>query len=67
MKDSIIQKGNQATFKMNLEIMTKTMTMEEKHSHVLPVKALGTLLLPMVPSYCPRNANQAWEESTRYI
>ena len=67
MKDSMIQKGNQATFKMNLEIVTKTMTKEKKHSHVLPVKALGTLLLPMVPSYSPRNANQAWEESTCYI
>ena len=38
MKDSTIQKGNQATFKMNPEIVTKTMTKEEKHSHVLPVK-----------------------------
>jgi len=38
MKYSIIQKGNQATFKMNPEIVTKTMTKEEKHSHVLPVK-----------------------------
>jgi hypothetical protein len=38
MKDSIIQKGNQATFKMNPKIVTKTMTKEEKHSHVLPVK-----------------------------
>jgi hypothetical protein len=67
MKDSIIQKGNRATYKMNPEIVTKTMTKEKKHSHVLPVKALGTLLLPMVPSYSPRNANQAWEESTCYI
>jgi len=38
MKASIIQKGNQATFKMNPEIVIKTMTKEEKHSHVLPVK-----------------------------
>ena len=38
MKASIIQKGNQATFKMNLEIATKTMTKDKKHSHVLPVK-----------------------------
>jgi uncharacterized protein YwbE len=38
MKYSIIQKGNQATFKMNPEIVTKTMTKEEKHSHVLLVK-----------------------------
>jgi len=38
MKDSIIQKSNQATFKMNPEIVTKTITKEDKHSHVLPVK-----------------------------
>jgi hypothetical protein len=38
MKAFIIQKGNQATFKMNPEIVTKTTTKEEKHSHVLPVK-----------------------------
>jgi len=38
MKDSIIQMGNQATIKMNREIVTKTMTKEEKHSHVLPLR-----------------------------
>jgi hypothetical protein len=38
MKASMIQKGNQATFKMHPEIVTKTMNKEEKHSHLLSVK-----------------------------
>jgi len=38
MKASIIQKGNQATFRMHPEIVTKTMNKEDRHSHVLPVK-----------------------------
>ena len=38
MKTSIIRKGNQATFKMHPEIVTKTMNKEDRHSHVLPVK-----------------------------
>jgi hypothetical protein len=38
MKVSITQKGNQATFKMHPEIVTKTMDKEDRHSHVLPVK-----------------------------
>jgi hypothetical protein len=38
MKASIIRKGNQATFKMHPEIVTKTMNKEDRHSHVLPVK-----------------------------
>ncbi len=31
-------KGNQATFKMYPEIVTKTMNKEDRHSHLLPVK-----------------------------
>ncbi len=38
MKASIIQKGNQATFKMHPEILTKTMNKEDRHSHLLQVK-----------------------------
>ena len=38
MKASIIQKGNQATFKMYPEAVTKTMNKEDRHSHLLPVK-----------------------------
>ena len=38
MKASIIQKGNQATFKMHPEAVTKTMNKEDRHSHLLPVK-----------------------------
>jgi hypothetical protein len=38
MKSFIIKKGNQATFKMYPETVTKTMKKEEKHSHLLPVK-----------------------------
>ena len=38
MKASIIRKGNQATFRMHPEIVTKTMNKEDRHSHVLPVK-----------------------------
>ena len=38
MKSFIIAKGNQGTFKMNPEIVTKTVNKEDKHSHLLPVK-----------------------------
>ncbi len=38
MKAGIIEKGNQATFKMYLKIVRKTMNKEGKHSHLLPVK-----------------------------
>ena len=38
MKSFIIDKGNQATFKMYLEIVTKTMNKEDRYSHLLPVK-----------------------------
>ncbi len=38
MKAYIIEKGNQATFKMYPEIVTKTMNKEDRHSHLLPVK-----------------------------
>ncbi len=38
MKAYIVQKGNQETFKMYPEIVTKTMNKEDRHSHLLPVK-----------------------------
>ena len=38
MKASIIEKGNQATFKLHPEAVTKTMNKEDRHSHLLPVK-----------------------------
>ncbi len=38
MKMTIIKKGNQTTFKMYPETVTKTMNKEDRHSHVLPVK-----------------------------
>ena len=38
MKTSITQKGNQATFKLHPEAVTKTMNKEDRHSHLLPVK-----------------------------
>ncbi len=38
MKSFIMKKGNQATFKMYPEKVTKTMNKEVKHSHLLPVK-----------------------------
>jgi hypothetical protein len=38
MKAYIIEKGNQATFKMYPEIVTKTMNKEDRHSHLLPIK-----------------------------
>jgi hypothetical protein len=38
MKASIILKGNQATFKMYPEIVSKTMNKEDRYSHLLPVK-----------------------------
>jgi hypothetical protein len=38
MKAYIIEKGNQATFKMYPEIMTKMMNKEDRHRHLLPVK-----------------------------
>jgi hypothetical protein len=38
MKAYIIQKGNQATFKMFPETVTKTMNKEDRHSLLLPVK-----------------------------
>jgi hypothetical protein len=38
MKAFIIKKGNQATFKMYPEMITKTMNKEDRHSHLLPIK-----------------------------
>jgi hypothetical protein len=38
MKSFKIEKGNQATFKMYPETVTKTMNKKYKHSHLLPVK-----------------------------
>jgi hypothetical protein len=38
MKATIIEKGNQTTFKTYPEIVTKTMNKEDRHSHVLLVK-----------------------------
>ena len=38
MKSFIIDKGNQATFKMYPEIVTKTMNKEDRYSHLLTVK-----------------------------
>jgi hypothetical protein len=38
LKSFIIEKGNQATFKTYLEIVTKTMNKEDRYSHLLPVK-----------------------------
>ena len=38
MKSFIIEKGNQANFKMYPEIVTKTMNKEDRYSHLLPVK-----------------------------
>ncbi len=38
MKAAIIEKGNQATFKMYPKIVHKKMNKEDKHSHLLPVK-----------------------------
>ena len=43
MKSFIIDKGNQATFKMYPEIVTS--------------QALGALFFPLVPTYCPRNTS----------
>ena len=42
MKSFVIEKGNQATFKMYPEIVTKTMNKEDRPSHLLSVK-LGVL------------------------
>ena len=38
MKSFIIEKGNQATFKMYPETVTKTMNKEDRNSHLLPIK-----------------------------
>jgi hypothetical protein len=38
MKSSIIEKGNQTTFKMYSEGVTKTMNKEDKNSHLIPIK-----------------------------
>jgi hypothetical protein len=38
MKSFIIEKGNQATFKMYSEGVTKTMNKEDKNSHLIPIK-----------------------------
>jgi hypothetical protein len=38
MKASIIQKGNQATFKLHPAAVIKTMNKKDRHSHLLPIK-----------------------------
>ena len=45
MKSFIIEKGNQANFKMYPEIVTKTMNKEDRYSHLLPIK-LWVLYFP---------------------
>ena len=49
MNSSIVRKGNQALFKMHLEIFTKSMNKEERNSHLLPVKLW---VLPFSPWCC---------------
>jgi hypothetical protein len=46
VKSFIIKKGNQATFKMYPETVTKAMNNEEKHSHLLPMKLWVLHFLP---------------------
>jgi hypothetical protein len=46
MKSFIIEKGNQATFKMYPQTVTKTINKEDKHSHLLPVKLWVLHFLP---------------------
>jgi hypothetical protein len=46
MKSFIIKKGNQATFKMYPETVTKTMNKKDKHSHLLPMKLWVLHFLP---------------------
>jgi hypothetical protein len=46
MKSFIIEKGNQVTFKMYPETVTKTMNKKDKHSHLLPVKLWALHVLP---------------------
>jgi hypothetical protein len=38
MKALIVPKGNQATFKVHPEVVTKRMIKEDRHSHLLLVK-----------------------------
>jgi hypothetical protein len=52
MKAAIIEKGNQATFKMYPKIVCKTMNKEDKHSHLLLVKLWVLLFSP----YCRHTA-----------
>ncbi len=53
MKATIIEKGNQATFKMYPEIVKNTMNTEDRNSHLLPVKLWVLIFLP----YCCHTAN----------
>jgi hypothetical protein len=46
MKATIIEKGNQATFKMYPDIVKKTMNKEDRNSHLLPVKLWVLHFLP---------------------
>jgi hypothetical protein len=66
IKASIIQKGNQAMFKLHLEAVTKTMNKEDRHSHLLPVK-LWVLHFAVVLSYSSRHAKRAWQESPSHL
>ena len=52
MKATIIEKGNQATFKMYPGIVKKTMNIEDRNSHLLPVKLWVLCFLP----YCRHTA-----------
>jgi hypothetical protein len=52
MKATIIEKGNQATFKMYPDIVKKTMNKEDRNSHLLPVKLWVLRFLP----YCCHTA-----------
>jgi hypothetical protein len=66
MKAVIIQNGNQATFKMHPEIVTKTMNKEDRHSHLLP-ETLGTPFLSLVSSHSPGHIDLNQQESLRYF
>jgi hypothetical protein len=53
-KSSIVCRGDQATFKMHPEIVTKTMSKEDRHSHLLPLQ-LWISFFSLVLSHSPKH------------
>jgi hypothetical protein len=64
MKSFIIKKGNQVTFKMYPETVTKKMNKEDRNSHLLPLKLWVLYFSPWCRHMAQGILVKPWEELT---